>query len=499
MDKDKGREPEKEAGPGDPQAAAEAASLIGAKPEMELGFAGSNVWGGHVNEEFIPQLVGVLGRRTFREMRENDSMIGAIFYALETLGTSVDWRVEEAEDGAEEDVQFLEEVFLQEDMDSSWSHFIMDTFTSLIYGWSYFEVTYKLRATDMTRKLKETTSYFNIGGTGNDGGVGVLRKPVSKFNDGKIGIQAIALRPQDTLWQWHVSEKGKVLGMTQINPINGEQVTIKINKALHLVTRPNKGSPEGFSLLRNSYRDWFAKRRIENIEVDGIDRDLTGLPIASIPGDILEKAARGDERAQKTVERYKAVVKDIRTNQTSGIVVPSDMWLDTELHPSNARKVSIELLASPGQRTIDIDAAIRRRDRGIARALLADFMTLGGEAHGNFALSRNLSSLFVTALTSWLDNVENEVNRQIIPWLWRLNGRDPDKDKPPMLKHGQVVPNDLEQLGSFLREATTAGLITLPDPKLEDEVRGSGRDAVSATAGGAPEVAGGAGAGGYPD
>ena len=441
-------------------------SLVGALPQREIGFSGAQVWGGHVQDEFIRELAGVNGRKVYREMRENDSMIGAVFYALESLGASVDWRVDKGENGSEQDMEFLEQVFLGNDMDTSFDHFIRDTFTAMVFGWAYFEVTYKKRDQTETVNHRETDSYFNIG----QEKLGSVRKPLSRFDDGKVGIAAISLRAQDTLWQWHMSEQGRTLGMTQMHPITGKHAKIPINKALHLVTRPNKGSPEGYSLLRNAYREWYSKRRIENIEVDGIDRDLTGLPTIYIPGEILRRAEQGDASAKKMVDEYRAMATEIRTNQSSGIVVPSDVWEGNDGRPSGVGKVRVELLASPGQRVIDIDAAIRRRDRGIARAILADFMTLGGEARGNFSLSRNLSSLFVTALESWFDNVEAEINRQIIPTLWTLNGLTTE---PPLLKHGRVVPNDLEQLGTFLRDAVGMGVITLPDPNLENEVRGA--------------------------
>lgn len=431
-----------------------------AAPMSEIGYPGAYQYGGRVNDEFIPELSGYRGNLIYRQMRENDSMIGAIFYAMEKLASSVEWYVDPHpdEEDNEDDVKFLDEVFFKNDMDHSFMHFLLDTFTTLQYGWSFFEVTYKLRRSDLMITIKEGENNTQ------EKRVGSIRVPASKFEDGAMGIKGIKLLPQDTLHEWHLSERGQVLGMSQLQPIKGDVVTVKITKALHLVSRPHRGSPQGMSLLRNAYRDWDMKRKIENIEVEGIDRDLTGLPIVKIPSNLLD----GSEKNQEILNKYVSLSKEIRTNQASGIVVPSDMYEDNEGNPTQAPQVSVELLSSPGQRTIDVDATIRRKDRGIARSILCDFMTLGGEAHGSFALSHNLSSLFITSLTSWLDIVAQEINRQIVPMLWSLNGRT---TPPPIIKHGQIVPNDLEVLGGFLQSAVTAGLITLPDRDLENSVR----------------------------
>ena len=433
-----------------------------ARPSEEIGVTGGRSWGGHVQDEFIRELAGILGRRTYREMRENDSTIGGVFYAIENLARSVEWKVEPDDEGGEADAKFLEEVFLESDMGHTMDDFIADTFTTLVYGWSYFEVTYKLRKSNIRKPLI-------VEEASNDGDAPKVRMPVSKYDDGKIGIASINLRAQDTLMKWYTTRQGEVVGMQQMHPVTGEQFVIPINKALYLRSKNNRGNPEGISILRNAYRSWYMKRRIEQIEIDGIDRELTGLPVVRIPGEILAKAATGDPAARRTLETYQGIVKNVRLNQSSGIVLPSDVYESPDGQPSGDRKVDIELLTSPGQRVIDTDTVVLRHDRAIAKTILADFMMLGGSSHGNFSLAQNLSSLFITALTSFLDNVEKNINRQIVPTLWRLNGMTTN---PPKLQHGNIIPNDLDALGGFLDSMIKVGAISLPDAELENRVRG---------------------------
>ena len=59
--------------------------------------------------------------------------------------------------------------------------------------------------------------------------------------------------------------------------------TIPMSKALLFRTKSRKNNPEGRSILRNAYRSWYFKRRIQEIEGIGIERDLAGLPVMHGP------------------------------------------------------------------------------------------------------------------------------------------------------------------------------------------------------------------------
>lgn len=62
---------------------------------IEIGSSGLRRSGGTINEEFLPNLQGVKGFKVFREMRDNDPVIGAMLYAIDKVVTRLEWRVEE--------------------------------------------------------------------------------------------------------------------------------------------------------------------------------------------------------------------------------------------------------------------------------------------------------------------------------------------------------------------------------------------------------------------
>jgi hypothetical protein len=63
---------------------------------QELGRLGAYRWGGWFYEEFLLELRGRKGVEMFKEMSENDDIIGAILFAIEMLMRQVEWSVKEA-------------------------------------------------------------------------------------------------------------------------------------------------------------------------------------------------------------------------------------------------------------------------------------------------------------------------------------------------------------------------------------------------------------------
>ena len=64
-----------------------------------LGYSGLNQTGGHIYEEWLNKLSGSRAIRTYKEMRDNDAVIGAILYAIKALVRQVPWAVEENHSG----------------------------------------------------------------------------------------------------------------------------------------------------------------------------------------------------------------------------------------------------------------------------------------------------------------------------------------------------------------------------------------------------------------
>lgn len=399
----------------------------------EIGRIGQKRYGGTFYEEFLRELRGKKGIETYREMAENDDTIGAILFAVEMLIRQASWNVEPGGDTPKdkEAAEFVEQCM--HDMQDTWTDTISEILSFLTYGWSFHEIVYK-------RRMGKTRD----------------QKTRSKYNDGLIGWRKLPIRAQETLYQWEYDDEDNLIAMTQLPPPNYGLITIPMDKAMLFRTKSRKGNPEGRSILRNAYRSWYFKRRIQEYEGIGIERDLAGLPVFTAPEDI----AIWDEDDPDMVKLrtgMEAMVQKIRVDELAGIVKPYGF--------------EFELLNSGGSKQFDTNAIIQRYDTGMAMTVLADFIFLGHQQVGSFALSSDKTELFSMAIGAYLDIICETFNSQGIPQLMDVNGSHFDGITDyPKLAHGDIENADIQKLASYIKDMTGVGIL-VPDDGLEDYVR----------------------------
>lgn len=399
----------------------------------EIGRIGQKRYGGTFYEEFLRELRGKKGIETYREMAENDDTIGAILFAVEMLIRQASWNVEPGGDTPKdkEAAEFVEQCM--HDMQDTWTDTISEILSFLTYGWSFHEIVYK-------RRMGKTRD----------------QKTRSKYNDGLIGWRKLPIRAQETLYQWEYDDEDNLIAMTQLPPPNYGLITIPMDKAMLFRTKSRKGNPEGRSILRNAYRSWYFKRRIQEYEGIGIERDLAGLPVFTAPEDI----AIWDEDDPDMVKLrtgMEAMVQKIRVDELAGIVKPYGF--------------EFELLNSGGSKQFDTNAIIQRYDTGMAMTVLADFIFLGHQQVGSFALSSDKTELFSMAIGAYLDIICETFNSQGIPQLIDVNGSHFDGITDyPKLAHGDIENADIQKLAAYIKDMTGVGIL-VPDDGLEDYVR----------------------------
>ena len=373
----------------------------------EIGSTGLTQYGGQISEEMLRQLAGTRGVKTFADMRDNDDTVGAMLFIIDKLLRNVDWKVEPADESpaAEEVSDFVHSCM--HDMEHSWGDLISEILSMLVFGWSVHEIVYKIRSgMDTTDK-----AYF------------------SEFNDKKVGWRKLPIRSQESLYSWEFDESGDVKIMNQ-QPPNMQVVSIPIEKLLIFKTQSYKNSPMGRSILRNAFRPWTFKKRIEEVEGIGIERDLAGLPVAGVPAEILASNATNDQKA--TLSAIKRLVTNIRRDEQEGVVFPL-------VYDDNGNKLyTLELLSTGGTRQFDTNSIITRYSKAIAMTCLADFIFLGQSKVGSYALSSDKTDMFSVGLGAWLMTIADVLNKVALPKLMRVNGYD-RKVWP------KFVPSDIEK------------------------------------------------------
>ena len=408
-------------------------NLSNVKAKLELGYSGSNTRFGQIRaDEFQNELKGKQGIRKYREMRDNDATIGAVMYATEQILRDVPRIVEPSDKKNEKAVEmakWLETVF--DDMEHSLDDHISEALSSLTFGFAVFEPVYKIRG----------------------GPKFVDPKRKSKHSDGHYGIRKLASRAQWTIDSFKVDEKtGEILGVNQERSALTSNFIPK-NKLVHYRTTTTNNDPSGRSILRNAFKSYVYLNTMQVTEGIAVERELNGIPIIRIPSDYLADDATEDQIAiRKMAER---IGRDLKFNEQGSIVLPSDVWV-VEDKATTHRLVDVELIASNGNRNIAIDPIIRRYQHDIARSVMAEFLMLGSNSTGSYALSKSKTDIFLRSVESYINTIYDVLNEQIVKPLWELNGFD--IELMPTLKAGDVAPHDLDALGSYLRNLNGADI-----------------------------------------
>ena len=410
------------------------------QPMMELGVTGIKRAGGYIDEEFLPALRGRKAIQIFKEMSLNDSMVGAMLFAIDKLIREVEWKIVPAEQTKEgqEAADFLESQM--DDMSHSWDDFIGEVLSMLIFGWSWHEIVWKKR----------------VGPWEKDG------KKKSKYTDGKIGIRKMPIRSQETMIRWVFDENGGIKALVQLAPPHYKTAVIPIEKSLLFRTTIAKGNPEGQSLLRTAYRSWYFKKRLEEFEAIGVERDLAGMPVARVPADFLN-APKGSKQA-KTVDAFRKMVRGVRRDENEGLVLPSQFDVDTK-----QQMFEFELMSAGGSRQFDTTGIIQRYEQRILMSVLADFILVGHEQTGSYSMHTDKTGIFRAALNAITKSIADTLNRHLVPRLFEINAWK--LSELPTFEPMNIDPPDLTQLAQFISSTAGAGMQWFPDPELEKFVR----------------------------
>lgn len=360
----------------------------------------------YIDEEIEVRLSSGLYIHEFRKMYYNDPIVGSIMLAMTKIFQSIEWKTHNDPKGA-----------LQRSLENvNWIDKLEEVLMFLVYGHAVFEVV------------------------------------LQEEENGLITWKKMYSRPQDTISDWVKDEHGEITKIVQMNP-NGDSASIKMSKCLHFASNKTSNRPQGRSILRNAYRDWYYKTNIEKIEAIGIERDLTGLPVLKASEDAVLLDADGS--LNETGKWAWTIVRQIKRNEQEGIVLPAGWELD--------------LQGSPGKRQFDLNNVISRYDSKIAMSMLAQFLILGiTNDSGSFALAREQSDLFHRAVEGFAKVVANTINTQFIGAraISILNNY-------PEVAYVEPVGAsrlNMTDLASFLGRLFKYNVIT-PDDKLEEHLR----------------------------
>lgn len=407
-------------------------------PTRDVGVTGLKHTGGVIQEEWLRQLDGPQGIRTYGEM-QLDPIVGGIEQAVVSELRKVQYDMEPADESspAEEAAEFVDQC--REDMSTSWPDFVAEAFSMLPYGWSYHDTVYKVRRGEVPRRPGES----------------------SKYKDGRWGWRKFPIRSQDTLDHWEMDEEGGIAGMWQRDPnVGGELYYIEIDRSLLFRPSAHKNNPQGRSVYRSAFVPWFRRKRLQEVEAIGIERDMVGIPVFDVPAEWMGDTATASQ--QTAIENFKKTGEQMRLDEQACLVMP------LAYDALGNKMFDVRLLASPGTKTMDVTTTIHRLNMEIAVTVLADVILIGHDSTGSFALSKEKYDAFTRGLQAWVDAFAAVMNRHAIPRLCAVNNIP--LALAPTLCPQPIERVDLDALGKFLTALAGAGYPLFPSEELESHL-----------------------------
>lgn len=391
-----------------------------------VGSMGTESYAGYPREEYLHELFGKDRAKIFDKMRRSDTQCTMLLGAVKDPIKAAVWEVEPANPDDPEDVRRADVIrhILLEDMPpvlengeikvTGFAKFLEEALSVCDFGHVAFEKTYRL----------------------------VKNHPKYGFYHGIAGLDHI--NPK-TIERWNLSPRGGLKSITQL-AFGDLRKFINIPAQFLMVAALNQegANYEGVSLLRPCYGAWLRKNLILKLNIIGAERYAVRTPIAKIPAGF------------QNTEQYGFLIQVLEA-YTSGeaayMTIPQSVELELSENAYDPEKM---------------DSAADAEDRRMAKAFKANFLELGMNGTGSFAMSEDLSDFFLAGIEHVAHKVRDMVNMFLIPELCNLNfGPLPAY---PKLKVSGISDKAGKELAEVLHYLVSANVLE-PDDPLEEQMR----------------------------
>ena len=420
------------------------------KGERPIGFTGAELsMFGDLVDDFDfgadPKVIGPRKWRTYKNMLANVSIVSAGILFFLNLAVKSKWSFKQAE--GDEGTRYVEEAerMLMEDPKRSFQRIVRRAAMYRFYGFSLQEWVVRRR------------------------------------DDGVITLDDLLPRPPATITKWHLDRSGLVDAVNQRDPATNKEVTIPRDKCLYLVNDSLSDSPEGLGVFRHLHEPVKRLVALQKLEGIGFQNDLRGIPFGKAPLQRLaEMVAKGqdehgsaftEEDRRKALTAFTDFLKSHIKGDNLALMTDSAVYHseDEAGRPSTSPLWSLELLRGGVTGLKDLDDAIIRVTKEIARIMGLEQLLLGEDSAGSFALAQDKTRSFYLLVDSVLGEIARALKSDVLTPIWEYNGWSLDTIPTPTPE--AVRFNDIEKVGQALQavgEAVASGGMAPDDPAVND-------------------------------
>lgn len=379
----------------------------------ELGTGGVSFTSGLIDSnEFNAALTGQEGVRTYDKMRRTDAKVAGLLNAITMpcLGATYDVELPEEDDPAfsrttDEHVQFLRENLFQR-LDFT-TEFLRHALSCIWSGYSWFEKVYSLE-------------------------------------NGRLYLKKLSPRIASTLYRWNVTGTGELESVTQETWKDGQTKYIEVPRhKIALFTFQREANDfEGLSLLRPVYRHFLIKDTLYRLDAIRNERFAIGVPHIKLPADY----------SAEMLTMAKAIGKNWKGAEQSFVVTVEGM--------------EISILQVAGGEALDLIPTIKHHDEMIPMVGLAQFLSYGTTETGSRALGESSQTFFYDALRGWLDDLMDQMNREV---CWPLLDLNYPNQPRPRLAYSELGSASLSMVIDSLQKI--GPVYVTPTRDTENDIR----------------------------
>lgn len=391
-------------------------------PLSAVGAAGNQIFAGIISQdaEYNEDFYWRDAVDTYERMRRNDAQINAVLQMLYLPLERTTWRIKPASElPIDKEIASFVESCLMHDMvyettegrmvRQQWQSILQHMLLMLPFGFSVF------------------AKWFRID------------------PDGWVKWARWEPLLQRTLWRWWVGADTQLVGIQQRTFKNWriEFEDIHADRILRFAWRQEGNNYDGWSVLRSAYKHWYYLDGFYKIQAISVERSAIAPPIGYLASTDMNQSAADQMLLQ---------LQNMRVSDSMGIVLPFGQKIDIpDMHTRGAQEV---------------DQAIMHHDMKIARNVLAQFINLGSNEVGSYALADVQTKTFMEseeAVAAYLCSV---VNTDAIPELVDYNYEG--VKVYPTIETEPLADADVKDLAAAIQQMAT---FISPDPAFEDYVR----------------------------
>lgn len=414
----------------------------------EVGNSGLKISAGVIQEQCQKELRWPQAMKTFKAMESDPSIRAALEYVDNKILNN-SWVVKTDIGVKKETIDRAAKIRqMMDDMEHPWTDFIRAAATHGRYGFAPVAKTYR---------------YRNL-------------ESGSRYNDNVIGIRSLKLRSQDSIICWKTSKGGKVIDGFYQNVMftrgagdsldgsllyygqgghyssdeNFDRKFIPRDKYLLFRHNPYKDNPEGNSPLSGVYAPWKYKCAYQESEALSVAQDANAFKILYIPPEYMVEDAPEDKK--QAFIAYTKMMQNAHQAKQSGMILPL-------LHDQDGNKMfEFDIKNVTGGKGHNTNDIIERFNKEILIGLFADVLALGASGGGgSYSLSESKMSVIDQAVLARLNEIKNQLNHDLIPQIYDLNGWD--KEELPYFDFEVFDKHGIDNVSKFVQRVAATGFL----------------------------------------